>query len=200
METKVYRTACHICHGSCIAQVTVEDGKVTKIRPDPEGVFNTGRMCPKGIYSKELIYHPDRLTHPMKRIGPRGSGQFEQITWDEAYDIIAENLLRIEKKYGMEAVAIAQGTGRHHLPYTARFANAIGTPNWFEPGSAQCFFPRIHAGAVTFGYAPAADYYSDINPQVMLVWGCNPSISGADGESRYWLPGCSQKRHPLGGS
>ena len=55
METKVYRTACHICHGSCIAQVTVEDGKVTKIRPDPEGVFNTGRMCPKGIYSKELI-------------------------------------------------------------------------------------------------------------------------------------------------
>ena len=80
METKVYRTACHICHGSCIAQVTVEDGKVTKIRPDPEGVFNTGRMCPKGIFSKELIYHPDRLTHPMKRIGPRGSGQFEQIT------------------------------------------------------------------------------------------------------------------------
>lgn len=185
METKVYRTACHICHGSCIAQVTVEDGKVTKIRPDPEGVFNTGRMCPKGIFSKELIYHPDRLTHPMKRTGPRGSGQFEQITWDEAYDIIAENLLRIEKKYGMEAVAIAQGTGRHHLPYTARFANAIGTPNWFEPGSAQCFFPRIHAGAVTFGYAPAADYYSDVNPQVMLVWGCNPSVSGADGESRY---------------
>ncbi len=182
---KVYRTACHICHGSCIAKVTVEDGEVTRILPDPDGVFNTGRMCPKGLFSRELMYHPDRLTYPMKRVGERGEGRFERITWDEAYDIVTENLLRIEREYGMEAVAIAQGTGRHHLPYTARFANAIGTPNWFEPGSAQCFFPRIHAGAVTFGFAPAADYYSDVTPEIMLVWGCNPSVSGADGESRY---------------
>ena len=185
MNKNVFHTACHICHGSCIACVTVEDGTVTDIRPDPKGIFNTGRMCPKGLFSKEMMYHPDRLTYPMKRVGARGEGKFQRITWDEAYDIIAENLLRIEAEYGMEAVAIAQGTGRHHLPYTARFANAIGTPNWFEPGSAQCFFPRIHAGAVTFGYAPAADYYSEVNPQVMLVWGCNPSVSGADGESRY---------------
>ena len=137
MGKTVYHTACHICHGSCIAQVTVEDGRVTGIRPDPDGIMNTGQMCPKGIFSKELIYHPDRLLHPMKRTGPRGSGQYAQISWDEAYDIIAENLRRIEREYGMEAVAIAQGTGRHHLPYTARFANAIGTPNWFEsPGHA----------------------------------------------------------------
>lgn len=184
-EKKVIHTACHLCHGSCIAEVTVENDTVTSIRPDPKGVFNTGRMCPKGLLSLELIYNKNRLQYPMKRVGKRGEGKFQKITWDEAYDIIAENLLRIEKEYGMEAVAIAQGTGRHHLPYTARFANAIGTPNWFEPGSAQCFFPRIHAGAVTFGYAPAADYYSDVNPSVMLVWGCNPSISGADGESRF---------------
>ena len=185
MDKKTVKTACHICHGSCIAEVTVEDGRVTKIRPAPDGIMNKGRMCPKGLASLELIYNPDRLLHPLKRIGGRGEGKFEQITWDEAYDIISTNLLAIEKKYGMEAVAIAQGTGRHHLPYTARFANAIGTPNWFEPGSAQCFFPRIHAGAVTFGYMPSADYYSDVNPSVMLVWGCNPSVSGADGESRF---------------
>lgn len=183
--TKVYRTACHVCHGSCIAEVTVTDGKVTKICPDPDGILNKGRMCPKGIAGIEMCYHLDRLTYPMKRVGQRGEGKFQRISWDEALDIIAENLLKIEKEYGMEAVAIAQGTGRHHLPYTARFANALGTPNWIEPGSAQCFFPRIHAGAVTFGYAPAADYYSEVNPQVMLVWGCNPTISGADGESRY---------------
>ena len=185
MEKTVYKTACHICHGSCIASVTVENGTVTSVRPDKDGVFNKGRLCPKGVFSKDLLYSSERLTFPMKRTGARGSGQYQRISWDEAYEIIAENLLRIEREYGMEAVAIAQGTGRHHLPYTARFANAIGTPNWFEPGSAQCFFPRIHSGAVTFGYAPAADYYSDVNPQVMLVWGCNPSVSGADGESRY---------------
>lgn len=184
-DSRVFRTACHVCHGSCIVQVKVTDGRVEKISPDPRGVFNTGRMCPKGLYSKELIYNKDRLLHPLKRVGPRGSGQFQRITWEEAYGIIRENLQRIEEQYGMEAVAIAQGTGRHHLPYTARFANCLGTPNWFEPGSAQCFFPRIHAGAVTFGFAPAADYYSEVPPELMLVWGCNPSVSGADGESRY---------------
>ena len=154
MEKTVYKTACHICHGSCIASVTVENGTVTSVRPDKDGVFNKGRLCPKGVFSKDLLYSSERLTFPMKRTGARGSGQYQRISWDEAYEIIAENLLRIEREYGMEAVAIAQGTGRHHLPYTARFANAIGTPNWFEPGSAQCFFPRIHSGAVTFGYAP----------------------------------------------
>ena len=91
-----FHTACHICHGSCIACVTVEDGIVTRIRPDPQGVFNTGRMCPKGLASRELIYHPDRLTQPLKRVGKRGEGKFQPISWEEAYDIIAENLLAIE--------------------------------------------------------------------------------------------------------
>ena len=104
----------------------MEDGRVTQIRPDPDGIMNKGRMCPKGLFSRDLIYNPDRLLYPMKRVGERGEGKFERITWDEAYDIIAEKLLAIEKQYGMEAVAIAQGTGRHHLPYTARFANAMG--------------------------------------------------------------------------
>ena len=79
MGKKVYKTACHICHGSCIAEVTVEDGTVTQIRPDPEGIMNKGRMCPKGLFSKELIYNPDRLLRPMKRVGRRGEGKFEPI-------------------------------------------------------------------------------------------------------------------------
>ena len=97
-----------------------------------EEVINFWNTVTGGVYGKLIRIDNNRLTMTLARI----------------------------REYGMEAVAIAQGTGRHHLPYTARFANAIGTPNWFEPGSAQCFFPRIHSGAVTFGYAPAADYYS----------------------------------------
>ena len=66
MDKKTVKTACHICHGSCIAEVTVEDGRVTEIRPDPDGIMNKGRMCPKGLASLELIYNPDRLLHPLR--------------------------------------------------------------------------------------------------------------------------------------
>ncbi|MDR0851134.1 MAG: molybdopterin-dependent oxidoreductase, partial [Clostridiales Family XIII bacterium] len=165
--------------------VTVEDGVAVKIRPDPESPMSKGRLCPKGLAGLELLYHPDRLRYPMRRLGERGSGGWERITWDEAYDTIAEKLLAVEREYGIESVAVAQGTGRHHLTYVVRFANAIGTPNWFEPGTAQCFFPRVYTGEITFGFPPVVDYYSDVNPETILVWGANPAVSGADCESQF---------------
>jgi anaerobic selenocysteine-containing dehydrogenase len=85
----------------------------------------------------------------------------------------------------MESVAVAQGTGRRHLDYVTRFANSVGTPNWFEPGTAQCFFPRVYTGEIMFGFSPMVDYYSDVTPACILVWGANPAVSGADCESRF---------------
>lgn len=185
MSQKIVKTSCRNCHGGCGVLVTVENGVATKIRPNPESPLSMGHMCPKGLAGLELLYHPDRLKYPMKRAGKRGEGKWDRITWDEAYDIIAEKLLSIEKEYGMQSVAIAQGTGRHHLNYVVRFANSIGTPNWFEPGTAQCFFPRIAVGEMMHGYAPMIDYYSDTYPGCILVWGSNPAVSGADCESQF---------------
>ncbi len=184
-EVKFVKTACRNCHGGCGAIVEVRGGKAVRIRPDPDSPLSRGRMCPKGLAGLELLYHPDRLKYPMKRAGERGEGKWQRITWDEAYDIIAEKLLAIEREYGMQSVAVAQGTGRHHLNYVVRFANAIGTPNWFEPGTAQCFFPRVSTGEMMFGYAPMVDYYSDETPGCILVWGANPAVSGADCESSF---------------
>lgn len=184
-NTQTIKTACHVCHGGCGALVTVEDGKVVKILPDPDAPLSKGRMCSKGLAGIELLYHPNRLKYPMKRIGPRGSGKWERITWDEAYDTITENIDRIRNEYGPEAIAVAQGTGRHHLKHTVRFANALGTPNWVEPGTAQCFFPRVCAGKITYGTMPVVDYYGNVNPECILVWGSNPVVSGADCESQF---------------
>jgi anaerobic selenocysteine-containing dehydrogenase len=88
---------------------------------------------------------------------------------------------------------VGQGTGRHHFYHVVRFANELGTPNWMEPGTAQCFVPRLLTGNMTYGTMPVCDYYSDVNPQCLLVWGHNPIISGPDGEIRFRVKECMKK-------
>ncbi len=178
---RVEKTSCRACHGGCGAVVTLEDGKVTKIRPDSDSPLSRGRMCEKGLAGIELLYNPNRLKYPMKRLAGRGEGKWGRISWDEAYDMIAENIGKIKAENGMESIVIAQGTGRHHFYHTARFANTIGTPNWIEPGTAQCIMPRIQTGMMTYGSLPVVDYYNEkVVPGCALVWGTNPFVSGAD--------------------
>ncbi|MCL1895132.1 MAG: molybdopterin-dependent oxidoreductase [Clostridiales bacterium] len=179
------KTACRACHGGCGAIVTVEDGRVVGIAPDPDAPLSKGRLCPKGLAGVELLYDPNRLKYPMKRAGERGAGEWSRITWDEAYDIIADNIEKVRRDFGIQSVALAQGTGRHHFNHMPRFAHTIGTPNWFEPGTAQCFFPRITNFNMTYGRPLVVDYFGDVNPECILVWGTNPVVTGADGEIQF---------------
>ena len=190
---KIYKSACRMCHGGCGALVHVKDGKVVKVTGDPDSPLNKGKMCPKGLASIEHLYHPDRLKYPLKRAGQRGAGKWKRITWDEALDIIAANITASKEKHGIESVAVGTGTGRHHFHHVARFAHALGTPNWCEPGLAQCFFPRIHASLMTYGGFPVCDYYGDVNPACVLVWGHNPIVSGPDGEIQFRAKACIKK-------
>jgi anaerobic selenocysteine-containing dehydrogenase len=183
--TKRIKTACRACHGGCGAIVTVENNRAIKIEPDPEAPLSKGRMCPKGLAAIDLLYDPNRLQYPMKRTGERGQGKWKRILWDEAYEIIIENIQRIKSESGIQSIGIVQGTGRHHLHQTARFANTLGTPNWFEPGTAQCYHPRVTNFFMTYGHPLVVDYYGDVNPECILVWGTNPVISGADGEIQF---------------
>ena len=168
-RTRIVRSACRMCHGGCGLLVHVKDGKVVKIQGDPESPLNKGKICPKGAASIEHLYHPDRMKYPLKRAGERGEGKWDRISWDEALDTIADRLKKIDEQYGPESIALGQGTGRHHFRHTVRFANALGTPNWCEPGTAQCFIPRIMAGRMTYGELPICDYYGEVNPQCLLV-------------------------------
>lgn len=182
-----------MCHGGCGVLVHVTDGKVVKVQGDPESPLNRGKICPKGAASIEQLYHPDRLKHPLKRAGERGQGKWERISWDEALDTIANKINEIKKEYGPESIVLGQGTGRHHYRHLVRFAHAIGTPNWCEPGAAQCFHPRVNVGGMTYGDLPICDYYGEINPRCVLVWGHNPVISGADGEIQFRVKECLKK-------
>jgi thiosulfate reductase/polysulfide reductase chain A len=163
----------------------VKDGKLLAVKGDPDGPLNHGKLCPIGAATTELVYHPDRLKFPQRRIGPRGSGKWERISWDEALDEISEKVLKIREESGPESIAMGTGTGRHHIRWVSRFGNALGTPNWCEPGFAQCFHPRVNTCIQTMGDLPVCDFTGDVDPALIMYWGHNPPHSGPDGETRF---------------
>jgi thiosulfate reductase/polysulfide reductase chain A len=181
----VLKSVCRACHGGCGTLMTVEGGRLTKVRGDPDSPLNRGRLCPIGSATLDLVYHPDRLKHPLRRVGARGVGKWERISWDAAIDEIAERLLAIRNDFGAEAIALGTGTGRHHIRWVSRFGHALGTPNWCEPGFAQCFHPRVNTCLLTYGDFPVCDFTGGTKPECILYWGHNPLNSGPDGETRF---------------
>ncbi len=183
--TVIFKSVCRSCHGGCGTLLHVRDGVLVKVEGDPQSPLNHGRLCPIGTVTVDLVNHPDRLQYPRRRVGPRASGQWTRISWDEALDEIAERLLVIRKEFGPEAIALGTGTGRHHIRWVSRFGHALGTPNWCEPGFAQCFHPRVNTCILTFGDFPVSDFTGGTPPACMLFWGHNPLNSGPDGETRF---------------
>ena len=183
--THVLKSVCRSCHGGCGTLLHVTDGRLTRVEGDRASPLNRGRLCPIGTSTLDLVYHPDRLHHPLRRTGARGEGKWQRISWDEALDEIATRLAAIKRDHGAEAIALGTGTGRHHIRWVSRFGHALGTPNWCEPGFAQCFHPRINTTILTFGDLPVNDFTGGTPPQCILYWGHNPVNSGPDGETRF---------------
>ncbi|MEI2733846.1 MAG: molybdopterin-dependent oxidoreductase [Rhodoblastus sp.] len=183
--TTIFKSVCRSCHGGCGVLLHVRDGRLVKVQGDPESPLNHGRLCQIGTCTADIVNHPDRLAYPRRRIGPRGSGSWERITWDEAFDEISSRLLAIREEFGAESIALGTGTGRHHIRWVSRFGHALGTPNWCEPGFAQCFHPRVNTCILTFGDFPVSDYTGGTPPACIMFWGHNPLNSGPDGETRF---------------
>jgi anaerobic dimethyl sulfoxide reductase subunit A len=115
-EEKVVWSACLVnCGSRCPVLLHVRNGEVFRVTPDnlDDDTYDQRqvRCCVRGHSVRHRIYNPDRLKSPMKRVGTRGEGKFEQITWEEAYDTIANELKRIVDQYGNEAVYINYATG-----------------------------------------------------------------------------------------
>jgi anaerobic selenocysteine-containing dehydrogenase len=141
LGTTVYKTECFICNQGCDALVHVKHGEVVRVQGDPSSSVTKGTLCSKGLASRELLYHPDRLLYPLKRTGERGQGRWQRISWDEALDTITRRFNEIEEQYGEHSIVLASGTNRGWISYFLRFANAYGKQR-IGPGVAQCFMPR----------------------------------------------------------
>ena len=97
---EVRKSICTICDPTtqCGLDLYVKDGEIIKVEGSKEHPYNLGTLCSKGAASRQYIYNQDRLKTPLKRTGPRGSGKFEPITWDEALDTIASKFNEIKSK------------------------------------------------------------------------------------------------------
>lgn len=180
---KIYKSTCRMCHGVCGVLVHVRDGKVVKITGDKDRPSSNGYICPKATASIEYIYHPQRLRHPIKRLGKKGENRWQQISWDEALDTIAAKLTHIKQEYGAEAVLLARGTGRPYSAFNQRFMNAFGSPNHWGHGH-MCYIGRVMASRMTCGQLPICDFYGfgGVYPRCIVVWGCNiAETHAADG-------------------
>ena len=110
-------SACVVnCGSRCPLRLHVKDGTIIRVDADNTGddVFGVSqqiRSCVRGHSIRQRVYNPDRLKYPMKRVGKRGSGEFEQITWEEAYDTIANKLKELIEQYGNESIYLNYGTG-----------------------------------------------------------------------------------------
>lgn len=177
---KVIRSSCRMCHGVCQVLVHLDGEQVVKVTGDPESPTSRGYLCPKGAASPKLLYHPDRVTHPMRRVGKRGANRWERITWDEALDEICGKLTSIKNESGAEYFSMMQGTGRPYTGWTTRFAYAYGTPN-FTGVAHLCYFPRWLASLHTMGQLPICDFYGFGGefPACIVIWGCNVTHTGA---------------------
>src|ERR1700730_10829891 len=113
-ETVVTSTCGHNCGGRCVVNAHVVDDQIVKISTDPrrwEPELPPLHACARGVGQIERVYHPDRLKYPLKRIGPRGSGKFERISWEEALDRVAAELKRVRATYGNAAILDASRSG-----------------------------------------------------------------------------------------
>lgn len=172
---KVVKTACELCNAGCGVLIHLKDGKPVRVEGDPANPVNKGAICIRGRNSLEYVYHPDRLKHPLKRVGERGKGKWKQITWDEALNTISSELTKVKEKYGAEAVAFIRGGAKGYQDsYIARLANVFGTPN-VASMAYICYVPRVNGSMHTYGFMALPDY--EYPPACIVLWGVNTCVS-----------------------
>jgi molybdopterin-containing oxidoreductase family molybdopterin binding subunit len=161
----------------------VEDGEIRKLESaDYPGDPSARSICLKGLSNGRVVYHPDRLKHPLKRVGDRGEGKWQRITWDEAFDAIASKLLEVKERYGPESVKVIAASSSHvgmlmGRLMAARFANVWGAGGVFEPKSHWLADMRIPAASLlTLGDSGQSHRLQDlIHSKMVILWGGNPA-------------------------
>ncbi|MCF8092605.1 MAG: molybdopterin-dependent oxidoreductase, partial [Desulfotignum sp.] len=185
------------CHGGCGILVHVKDDKVIKVEGDPDHPWNQGRLCSRCLSMTQYMYHKDRLTKPLKRVGERGQGKFEPISWDEAFDLIEKKMKQIRQDHGPESMIFHQGTGRDIGGWISMLAYAYGSPNWmFGLSGISCYTPRLMMMSITQGDFAVVDAsqwhekrYDDPEyeiPETVTIWGQNLPATCPDGFFGHW--------------
>ncbi|MCD8221737.1 MAG: molybdopterin-dependent oxidoreductase [Clostridiales bacterium] len=173
---EIRHTLCDICSpGShCGIDAYVKDGVVIKIEGNKNHPLNRGLLCTKGASNRQYIYREDRVRTPLKRTGPRGSGSFEPISWEEAYQTISEKLLGYKQSFGAQSVFFFSGYSKWYRPILQRLCYSFGSPN-YGTESSTCFT----SGLMAWETATALPARPDMrNSRLFLGWAHNPYYTG----------------------
>ncbi len=187
-EVKIVRTTSAFdCGGRCPLRLHVKDGVIVRVEgDDTAGPDEQLRACLRCRAYRKHIHHPDRLKYPMKRVGPKGSGEFERISWDEAYDTIIEKLMYVKENFGNRSIFLATGGGYLAPLHSggaamARLFNHLG-------GYSTSYGNVSSEGAVwacltQYGSVMVGHSREDLmNSKLIILWGWDPArmISGTN--------------------
>ncbi len=171
----VVRAACpHDCPDTCAMLVTVEDGRAVEVRGDPDHPYTAGGLCVKVNNYLDRVYDPARVLFPLRRTGPKGSGRFERVSWDDALDEIAARFRAAIDESGPESVMPVSYLGTQGIlnglnvgdPFFARLGATVAERTYCDSGSCTAY-------AMTIGDTAGVDPESLVHSRFVLVWACN---------------------------
>ena len=201
-EEKMVRVGCpsHNCGGRCLLRVYVRDGTIRRIetddRPNDTVADPQLRACMRGRSYRHRQHHADRLKYPLKRTGERGSGEFRRIGWDEATDLVADQLTRVRERYGNTSLYVPYGTGSYNQlggKWPAdRLMNLFGGAlGYYNSYSWACITP---ATVSVYGTDVTGNQRQDwLNSKYIIMWGWNPSEMRDGTNSEYFLKEARRK-------
>jgi anaerobic dimethyl sulfoxide reductase subunit A len=164
----------------------VKDGVITRV--EPWAIDKARKPCMKGRALRQMIYNPNRLKYPLKRVGARGEGKFERISWDEALNIVAAEMLKAKERYGNSAILYVNSGGNHSILNSQRTGYRL--LNMFG-GCTSCwcivsFHGMIYSSLVTYGTRVCANSWDDLlNSKLIILWAFNPADTWFDGAAYY---------------
>jgi anaerobic selenocysteine-containing dehydrogenase len=169
---------CPFCEATCGLAVEVEGDAIVGVRGDRDDPFSRGYICPKAYGLKELYHDPDRLRRPVRRRGR----DWEEITWDEAYDEVASRLLAVRERYGNDAIGMYSGNPVVHdlgaLLYRTVLRRALGSRSLFNAAAIDILPKIVQTGLMFGGPFPSGVPVPDIDRTAyLLIIGANPAVS-----------------------
>ena len=176
-------------------KVHVREGKIVRIESD-DGEEPQLRACLRGRAYRQRVYAADRLKYPMRRTGPRGEGQFERISGDEALDTVARELIRGKNTYGNASILLLQGSGSQAALHSAGAVEQLlarfggYTRTW---GSAS-FEGPLFASMATYGTMATGNAREDLfNSRMIIMWGWNPAVTIWDTNTAFTIARAKEK-------
>lgn len=157
-EVKTGYTICSVCDIGCQLRSTAKDGKVVRVDAHDSPALRRN-ICYKGTAAPHIHNHEDRLKVPLKRVGKRGDDKWEEISYEQAMDEIAQRLQGVVDQYGPEAFAVSHSGWNTHVTngLDRRFMNLLGSPNWTS-GVSLCLGNTAAVNRLTYGWMPWPDY------------------------------------------